>query len=134
MSRRGQVFTALILGIAVIAAFTLAYAETKVPDKDLVIDTKDVIKEKKKKPVVFNHTKHKAYQCTQCHHEFTDGKNVWKEGQEVKKCGACHKAEDEGKKVKLEKAFHNQCVECHKTVKKENKPTGPTACTKCHPA
>jgi hypothetical protein len=132
--KKGRILIALVLGIAVLAAFTIAYAQTKAPDKDITIESKDVFKERKKAPVVFNHEKHKALQCTVCHHEVQDGKKVeWKEGQPIKKCGACHKLEDQGPIVKLEKAMHNQCVECHKKVKKEKKPTGPTACTKCHP-
>lgn len=134
MKQRGRVLVALIVGVAVVAAFTLAYAATKMPEKDIVIESKEVFKERKKTPVVFPHAKHKALKCTDCHHEYKDGKvNVWKEGQEVKKCDACHKLADEGKVVKLETAYHKQCVECHKNFKKEKKPTGPTACTKCHP-
>jgi hypothetical protein len=131
--KRGKTLIALLVGIAALAAFTLAYAATKMPEQDLVIDTKDVFKEKKKASVAFSHTKHKAVKCTDCHHEYKDGKNVWQEGQEVKKCGACHKLEAQDKVVKLEKAFHDQCQNCHKKFKKEKKPTGPTACGKCHP-
>ncbi|HMK35601.1 MAG TPA: cytochrome c3 family protein [Desulfomonilaceae bacterium] len=131
--KKGRVFLALILGIAVLAAFTLAYAATKAPDKDVTIHSADVFKETKQSPVSFSHTKHKEAKCTDCHHEFKDGKNVWQEGQEVKKCSACHKLEAEGKVVKLEKAYHDKCVTCHKNLKKENKKTGPTACNKCHP-
>ncbi|MBI4962057.1 MAG: cytochrome c3 family protein [Desulfomonile tiedjei] len=134
MRHRGKVFLALLLGVAVLAAFTLAYAATKAPDKDVTIESKDVFKEPKKSPVVFSHTKHKEAKCTDCHHEFKDGKNVWQEGQEVKKCAACHKLEAEGKVLKLEKAYHDKCQNCHKALKKEKKKTGPTACTKCHPA
>ena len=132
MKLNGRVVLALVLGIALAAAFTLAYAATKMPEKDLVIKS-DVFKKYKKSPVVFPHVKHKELKCTVCHHEYKDGKNVWKEGQEVKKCGACHKLKKKGKVVKLEKAFHNKCIKCHKKFKKEKKKTGPTSCTKCHP-
>lgn len=133
MKKRGTILLTLILGIVVVCAWTLAYAATKMPDKDLVIESKDVFKKKKKTPVVFPHAKHKALKCIECHHEYKDGKNVWKEGQEVKKCGACHKLKKDGKKEKLEKAYHNLCVKCHKALKKEKKKTGPTSCSKCHP-
>jgi hypothetical protein len=119
--------------LAITAAVTLVYAATKMPDKDVVIESKEVFKTPKKAPVTFSHTKHKEFKCTQCHHEYKEGKNVWQEGQEVKKCEACHKIEDQDKIVKLEKAFHNQCQNCHKEMKKEKKKTGPTACSKCHP-
>lgn len=133
MKHRGKVILALTVGVAVLAAMTLAHAATKMPEKPIVIESKDVFKTKKKTPVVFPHPKHKNPKCTQCHHQYKDGKNVWKEGQEVKKCSACHGLKSEGKKVKLEKAFHKQCQGCHKKLKKEKKKTGPTACTKCHP-
>lgn len=132
MKHKGRVILALVVGVACLAAFTLAYAASKMPDKEITIDSK-VIEKKKKTPVVFSHPKHKELKCTQCHHEYKDGQNVWKEGQEVKKCGTCHKEKAEGKIVKLESAFHNQCVKCHKDMKKDKKKTGPTACTKCHP-
>ena len=102
------------------------------PAEDLVIKS-DVFKKHKKSPVTFSHKKHKGFECTRCHHEMKDGKNVWKKGQEVKKCGACHKLKKEGKVKKLEKAFHDQCQQCHKKLKKAKKKTGPTSCTKCHP-
>ena len=133
MSRR-RTLLALVLGLAVLAAFTLAFAATKVPDKPITIDSKDVFTTRKQVPVVFDHAKHKEFKCTQCHHEFKDGQNVWKEGQEVKKCSDCHKLEAQNEKMlKLEKAYHDQCVNCHKNLKKEKKTSWPTACTKCHP-
>jgi hypothetical protein len=133
MNKR-RALLALILGVAVLAAFTLAYAATKMPDKPITIDSKEVFTTKKQSPVVFDHAKHKEFKCDQCHHEHKDGKNVWKEGQEVKKCSACHKLEPQGEKmVKLEKAYHDQCVACHKKLKEEKKKTGPTPCAKCHP-
>lgn len=132
MKHKGRVILALIVGVACLAAFTLAYAATKMPEKPITIDSKGFAK-KKKTPVVFPHSKHKELKCTRCHHEYKDGKNVWKEGQEVKKCDACHKDKAQGKVVKLKKAFHNLCIKCHKTFKKEKKKTGPTSCSKCHP-
>lgn len=132
MKHRGRVALALVVGIAVVAGVTLGYAATKMPEKDLVLHSKDVFKTFKKGPVTFSHPKHKELKCTDCHHEYKDGKNVWKEGQEVKRCSACHKLESEGKQVKLELAYHKTCQECHKKLKKEKKKTGPTACNKCH--
>jgi hypothetical protein len=131
--KKGRAFIALLLGIAILAAFTVAYAANKVPDKDISIHSTEVFKTPKQSPVTFSHTKHKELKCIDCHHEFKDGKNVWQEGQEVKKCETCHKLEADGKVVKLEKAYHDLCQNCHKKIKKENKPTGPTSCTKCHP-
>lgn len=133
MKKRGRIALALVLGVAVLAAFTLAYAANKAPDKDISIHSTDVFKSPKQTAVTFSHEKHKEAKCTTCHHEYKDGKNVWQEGQEVKKCSTCHKLEDNGKIVKLEKAYHEMCQNCHKALKKEKKKTGPTACAKCHP-
>jgi len=133
MKNRGRVVLGLVVGLALLAAFTLSYAANKVPDKDLVIHTTDVFKTTKQSPVTFSHAKHKDAKCISCHHEYKDGKNVWQEGQEVKKCGVCHKLEAQDKVVKLEKAYHDNCVGCHKKLKAEKKKGGPTACTKCHP-
>lgn len=134
MKSRGRVVLALILGVAVAAAATLAYAATKMPEKDLVLKS-SLFKKMKKTPVVFAHKKHKEFKCTRCHHEMKDGKNVWKKGQEVKRCDQCHKLKKKDKTKKLEKAYHDQCIKCHKKLKKERgkDKTGPTACTKCHP-
>jgi hypothetical protein len=133
MKHATRVVLALVVGGTVLLAMTLAIAATKAPDKDITLESKDVFKERKKAPVVFSHPKHKELKCTQCHHEYKEGKNVWQQGQEVKKCGTCHKLEKQDKVVKLEKAMHEQCQGCHKKLKKEKKKAGPTACTKCHP-
>ncbi|MGB6063407.1 MAG: cytochrome c3 family protein [Desulfomonilaceae bacterium] len=132
MKNKGRVVLGIILSVAVLAAFTLAYAATKAPEKPITIESKDVFKKFKQGPVIFNHAKHKAAPCTTCHHVYENGKNVWKEGQEVKKCDACHKLKAEGKVPGLEKAFHKRCQGCHKKLKKEKKPAGPTVCNKCH--
>ncbi len=138
MKRKGNILIALTIATACLAVFTLSYAETKAPDKPIVLDFKDVFTKMKQTPVTFEHKAHKDLKCTDCHHEFKDGQNVWKEGQEVKKCSACHKLEADGKTVKLYAAFHgsadhSSCVGCHKKLKKEKKKGGPTACAKCHP-
>jgi len=133
MDNRANMLVALVLGAAFIVAITLAYAATQAPDHDIVISSKEVFKEPKKTPVTFSHPKHKEFKCTECHHEYKDGKNVWQEGQEVKKCYACHKLEAQDKIVALQKAYHDKCQSCHKKLKKEKKKAGPTACSKCHP-
>lgn len=138
MKHKGRILIALTLGIVCLAAFTLAYAESKAPDKEITINSSDIFKERKQTPVPFAHSVHKTQKCTDCHHEFKDGKNVWQEGQEVKKCSACHKLEADGKIVKLYAAYHgdyehSSCVGCHKRITKEKKKAGPTACAKCHP-
>jgi hypothetical protein len=97
---------------------------------------------------VFNHKKHSEdykVACTDCHHVYKEKKNMWKQGNPVKKCQECHNIVDLAKKkdpMSLYAAYHNNCLGCHKALKKEWKATGkaagkpkpkaPTGCTKCH--
>lgn len=96
--------------------------------------------------VTFSHQKHSTdykVACTECHHKYENGTNVWKEGDPVKKCDECHteptikrekKLPEDQKKLNLKLAFHNNCVGCHKAYKKEHKGSKPpTSCSKCHP-
>lgn len=100
-----------------------------------------------KAPVEFTHKKHaEDYKiaCTDCHHKFENGKNVWKEGDPVQKCEACHneptiqgekKLPPEQQKLNLKLAFHENCVGCHQKLKKDKPDTkAPVTCTGCHPA
>ena len=107
---------------------------TEIPET-IVIDGKTYAKDKKG-PVNFNHAKHsKEYGavCTDCHHNYVDGKNIWVEGGEVKKCGDCHDPEkSEGNKKKLMTAFHDNCKGCHKEKNKEGKKAPDKKCEECH--
>lgn len=102
----------------------------------------------------FGHKKHaEDYKiaCTDCHHTYKEGKNVWKEGDPVKRCEECHTIVDLAKKkdpMSLYFAYHTNCVGCHKALMKEykkeakaakaagkpkpKKPKVPVGCTKCH--
>ncbi len=104
MSNRAKVLVALVGG-AIIAAVTLAYAATQAPQQPVVIATGKAFT----KPMSFSHPKHQEYQCTECHHDFHNGRNVWQEGQEVKLCNDCHKQEKRGDIKDLETAYHNKC-------------------------
>jgi hypothetical protein len=91
----------------------------------------------KKGAVTFPHKKHAVdanIACTDCHHIYKDGKNVFKEGDPVRKCSACHDAKkSEGKVKKLMLAFHKNCQGCHKDLDKAGKSAGPTRkCDDCH--
>lgn len=128
---------AAILSLA--AAPMLCAADA--PGDDYVITAPEGMKVKEKdgkpgklqKAVPFAHSKHASVECKQCHHTMeADGA--------IKKCttSGCHdslefKDKANAKDIKLvEVAYHAQCIECHKALKKENKPTGPSACGKCH--
>lgn len=101
-----------------------------------------------KSPVTFSHKKHSAeykVACSECHHKYEDGKNVWNEGDPVQKCQECHtertiKGEKqlppEKQKLNLKLAFHNNCQGCHKKLKmkdREKYADIPTTCAECHP-
>jgi predicted aldo/keto reductase-like oxidoreductase len=106
-----------------------------VPD-EISIENKGYKKDQKGF-VHFSHKKHHMdYQvaCTECHHDYKDGKNIWKEGDPVKKCVDCHNQnKSEGKIKKLQLAFHSNCKDCHKEAKKAGKKNAPTTkCNDCH--
>ena len=145
MKRSLLVLTALAMGVVFV--FAVAYASQQAPDT-ITMDSK-VFAKHTKSLVTFSHKKHhEDYKlpCTDCHHHYEGGKNVWKEGDEVQKCTACHSEakastakEGEPKlsqKEEIKKyyysAIHENCVGCHMDLKKEAKPTGPTACKDCH--
>jgi len=85
-------------------------------------------------PVNFSHKKHaEDYKvaCNDCHHEFENGTNVWKEGDPVKQCIECHDPiEKKGNAEKLQTAFHDNCQGCHRDLKDKEAPF--KKCTDCH--
>lgn len=100
--------------------------------------------------VSFTHKKHADYEgigCSDCHHVYKDGKNIWKEGEAVQKCEECHSepAKPKGDKTKMSKAdkikkyhkdaLHANCKGCHKKMidKKSEMGMALKKCTGCHP-
>ena len=104
------------------------------PD-EIVIDGKNYTKDRKG-PVNFSHAVHASdygVECTECHHAYKDGENVWNPGDDVKKCAECHDAaKSEGNVKKLATAFHNNCKNCHKEKNKEGKNAPDKKCEDCH--
>ncbi|UCH06917.1 MAG: cytochrome c3 family protein [Deltaproteobacteria bacterium] len=91
----------------------------------------------KKGPVNLSHKKHNVdykIACTECHHVYEGGKNVYKEGDPVQACSECHDpVKSEGNVKKLMLAYHKNCQGCHKDLEAAGKPTGPTKkCNDCH--
>ncbi len=110
--------------------------ETQTVPDEVTIENKDYKKDKKG-PVVFTHKKHvEEYKltCTDCHHVYEDGKNVWKEGDHVDECSKCHNPEKkDGKVMKLQNAYHRNCKNCHKDEIKKGKENAPfKKCNDCH--
>lgn len=97
-----------------------------------------VYKTDRKGPVTFSHGDHAdSYDiaCTQCHHDYQGGKNVWEEGKPVKKCMACHSPlKNKGKTKKLSIAYHKNCKGCHKKLAKQEGGTEAPykKCADCH--
>jgi hypothetical protein len=114
----------------------MAGDKTTAPDEVTIENTG--YKSDKKPPVELHHKKHhEVYKvaCTECHHEYKDGKNVWKQGEPVKKCAECHDPKKKkGKVLKLNLAYHKNCKNCHKkVVEKDSTKKAPfKKCNDCH--
>ena len=79
----------MLTAIVFVAVGALTAAD--VPD-EVTIENKGYAADKKG-PVKLHHKKHQTdykIACADCHHDYKDGKNVWKQGDPVKKCSACH--------------------------------------------
>jgi hypothetical protein len=117
-------------GLVFLAFGVLTAAD--VPD-EILIENEGYTSDKKG-PVKFSHKKHSTdygATCTDCHHQYEGGKNVWKEGQPVKKCSSCHDPQkSEGNVQKLMTAYHNNCKGCHKEHPDKNAPY--KKCNDCH--
>jgi predicted CXXCH cytochrome family protein len=138
MRKRILFLAAVIISVALFAGVGILIA-TDVPDEINIYS--DAYEKANKKhrygPTPFSHKKHITdykIACTECHHVYKDGKNVFKEGDPVQKCQACHDpVKSKGNVKKLMLAFHTNCQGCHKDLKKAGKPTGPTTkCNDCH--
>ena len=134
MKKRMTTIACIVLaGIAFVMVGVLTAADA--PD-DVTIEN-DGYKSNKKGPVKLTHKKHSTdygAKCTDCHHDYKDGKNVWKEGDPVKKCGECHdpKKKQGKKQYKLQNAFHKNCKDCHKEANKSGKKAPYKKCNDCH--
>ena len=126
----------LILGFVLLSTGIIT-ADEQEPPEEIVLEGKEY-KTNRKGPVTFTHLNHaEDYEiaCNKCHHEYKDGKNVWEEGDPVKKCAACHDPnKNQGDVKKLSIAFHKNCKGCHQNlaIKGETKDAPYRQCTDCH--
>ena len=125
-------FAVVFAGFAFLAVGALIAADCPV---DLKIENQGYTKDKKG-PVALSHKKHNEefkIACTECHHDYKDGKNVWKDGDPVKKCVECHNPlKKEGNIDKLMNAYHKNCKDCHKEAAKDGKNAPFKKCNDCH--
>ncbi len=132
-----------VLMIAILAVAGLLFiavdAMTATEPPDEILINNSGYKKKREGPVKFDHLKHsKEYgaKCTDCHHDYQDGKNVWKEGDPVKDCKECHDPNGKHKDspMGLRYAYHDNCEDCHEKVDKEEGKNAPrkTKCRDCH--
>ena len=75
----------------------------------------------KKGNIPFPHHKHQESlkDCNICHADFPQ------------KAGSIEKLKAEGK-LEKKQIMNKHCTACHKKMKREEKKTGPTTCSKCH--
>jgi hypothetical protein len=137
------VFTGILIGLLCVVACpmlmkaaTVGAAESLETPEEIDIEN-NVYEVDRKGSVWFPHLDHaEGYDidCHACHHEYQGSKNIWQEGQPVKKCLSCHDpARNEGRLKKLRTAFHGNCKGCHKKLAKEGETTAPyKKCTDCH--
>jgi hypothetical protein len=145
--RKSRLLTCVMVAVLVVfaASFVVIAADTTAPET-ITIKSK-LWATPTKAPVEFTHKKHaEDYKiaCTDCHHVFKDGQNVWKQGDPVQKCEECHneptiqgekKLPEAQQKLNLKLAYHDNCVGCHQKLKKDKPDTkAPVTCIGCHPA
>ena len=133
MIKRPLTLTLLMVGALLFVAAGVFASAQKAADE---FNIENKYKDDKKGPVKLTHKKHaEEYKvaCTECHHEYKDGKNVWKDTDPVKKCSSpsCHDTEKkQGNADKLNLAFHKNCQTCHKELKDKKAPH--KNCNDCH--
>lgn len=130
-------FMTLLLVVLTGMFFVAVGALTAADVPDEVNISNEGYKKDIKGPVKLSHKKHvDEYKvaCTDCHHDYQNGKNVWKQGDPVKKCGECHNPlKKQGKVDKLQNAYHKNCKNCHKEAAKAGKKNAPfKKCNDCH--
>ncbi|MCG6918199.1 MAG: cytochrome c family protein [Deltaproteobacteria bacterium] len=146
MGKRFLTILAVAVLMGTVVFLGLSGAAQEVPDHFVILSK--LWKDHTKSGVEFSHKKHSAEygaKCTDCHHVYENGKNVWKEGDKVQKCMECHneptikgekKLPEDKQKLNLKIAFHDNCQGCHKDMKKKDKAKYgkiPTTCIQCHP-
>jgi hypothetical protein len=120
----------LILFIAVVT--NLMMASSVIAQEEVLKLEHQAFGDRQRPAVTFSHAKHyETIACTECHHFYEKGENVWDESRETN-CAACHRLKTEERKMGLMKAFHENCVGCHRKAKPAEGKTVPVTCGECH--
>ena len=89
----------------------------------------------REKPLVsFSHQRHEERRiaCDKCHHVYQGRRNVWRQGQPVKRCPECHGFYPKGEQPDIKNALHLQCKGCHLKLRQQGRRAGPIKCRDCH--
>jgi len=137
MKTRGWgLWAVIICGVTLLSAGNLV-ADEQEPPEEITLDS-DVYKTNRRGPVLFSHLNHAedyGITCDECHHDYKDGKNIWEEGDPVKKCAACHDPnKNKGNVKKLSIAFHRNCKTCHRDLYRsgDSEDAPFRKCSDCH--
>jgi len=130
IKKRLALFVAALACVGFVSTGVLVAAD--IPEEITI--SNEGYKKDTKGPVIFDHKKHAedyGIACSDCHHDYQNGQNVWKEGDPVKKCNTCHNPEKkQGNVDKLNTAYHNNCKNCHKEQAPDTAPY--KKCEGCH--
>ena len=126
-----KTYSAVVLSFLLgMLALTLVWAEppaTQTVEDAFYIRSKVYEGNAFRPPVEFthkNHVENYASDCTECHHEYT-------EGEPINKCGECHLDEDTDDAPSLKNVLHESCRNCHLSSSGEDG-SAPTKCAECH--
>jgi hypothetical protein len=123
-----------VLFVCCLATIVLI-AGTLVAQEDRHFIESPAFENRERPGVEFDHLLHyELYECTDCHHDYVDGENVW--SMEKNYCSDCHTVEghyeDDVEVMGLMEAFHEQCIDCHQEAHAQDQATGPIMCGECH--
>lgn len=131
------------LGLIILLSFMMFSVFSFAQEEEIIINS--TLYPKHTMPLVkFPHMKHfddYGYDCTECHHIYKNGVNVWTDGDETS-CQICHNeptVKNEKRlslpqqKLNLKLSYHGKCIGCHRKYNHENnKKVAPITCQDCH--
>jgi hypothetical protein len=127
-------FVLMVLFLSAFFAFQPALGGTEPPDT--IIINNDGYQPDRKGPVHFSHAAHVDHYgvgCVECHHDYENGVNVWKAGDDVLACNECHESgAGDGGMLRLKMAYHENCRGCHKEEPSIESSVPYNRCNVCH--